>query len=543
MTVNIIPLPQDADGIIIGSGHNGLIAANYLARSGAKILVLESQPQVGGGLSTEEITLPLFKHNLHAYFVRLTPNYRIWQDLNLSKYGMKTHIPEVQNVVPFREGGALLNFNNIERSIEAIREFSPKDAETYAKTYAEFEEIVKTIIDPLRFAPPYAPDELEALLSRSKLGRRYLELNRYSALDLVRELFESEALRTLILFNASVRAYLPVLDVPGTGYIVIMALFGSHHGAMVKGGTNEAARALTASLFEHGGQVVTNAKVERILVEQGRAVGVELADGRTARAKQFICSNAPSALTLGQMVEPQHLDSDLRAAVQNYHWNEEALFGLHLALNEPIRYGDSAADDPINRSLNYCVGYETSDDFIRDMNWIRSGAIPTAPAMHIGSPTVVDPSQAPPGHGTAFAWQFVPSRPAEGGPEVWDGPLNEEFAELMFKTWTEYAPNLAQATIAKGIHSPLATFRHVPSMVLGDRHHGSYHPDNFDTNRPHPALSHYRTPLEGLYHCGADSHPGGSFTGQPAYNAVTEIAKDLQYDLWWNPEDPQEVLP
>jgi phytoene dehydrogenase-like protein len=537
-------VPEVVDGIIIGSGHNGLIAANYLARAGAQVLVLESQPHIGGGLATEEITLPLFKHNLHAYFVRWTPNYRIWNDLQLSRHGMETVVPEVQNAIPFRDGGALVSYQSVERSVEEFRRFSPRDAETYARLYEEFGEMVRQLVDPLRFAAPLPAAELEELLRRSSLGRRYLELARRPALDLVLELFESEPVRALVLFNVSVRAYLPVLDVPGTGYIVVVALFGSHHGAMIKGGSAEAPRALAASLYGSGGQVLNRARVARILVRNNRVQGVELEDGRRIAARRFVCSNVPAALALRKMVEPEHLDGDLLAALGEYRWNDEALFGVHLALREPPSYGDTPADAPVNRALNYCVGYESSDDFIRDMGWIRSGAIPSDPAMHIASPTVFDPTQAPPGHATAFAWQFVPSHPAYGGPELWDdGHSAREFAELMVEKWREYAPNLATAELARGIHSPADTFRHVPSMWLGDRHLGSYHPLNFDNNRPHPLLANYRTPIEGLYLCGSDTYPGGSFTGQPGYNAATVIGRDCGYDLWWRPEEPREVLP
>lgn len=537
-------LPREVDGIVIGAGHNGLVAANYLARAGARVLVLESQSHLGGGLTTEEVTLPLFKHNLHAYFVRWTPNYRIWNDLELSKYGMETIVPDVQNAIPFRDGGALVNFHSLDRSIEALRKFSVKDAETYRKRYETYGKMVEQLVDPLRFAPPLPADELRALLGRSKLGRDYLALMERPALDVVLEMFEHEAVRTLVLFNVAVRAYLPVLDVPGTGYIVVLALFGSHHGAMIKGGSSEAPRALAASLYAHGGRILSNARVARIMVEQDRAVGVELADGRQVRAGHFVCSNVPAAIMLRDMVEARHLDSDLLQALENYQWNDEALFGVHLALDEPIRYGGAEADAPINRSLNYCVGYESSQDFLRDMAWIRSGTIPEEPALHISSPTVFDPSQAPPGHATAFAWQFVPSRPADGGPGVWDeGTAVEEFAELIVEKWRAYAPNLAHAEIARGVHSPADTFRHVPSMMLGDRHHGSYHPDNFDANRPHPSLAGYRTPLDNLYLCGSDTYPGGSFTGQPGYNAATVIARDCDYDTWWKPRDPREVLP
>lgn len=535
-------LPAEVDGIVIGGGHNGLVAANYLARAGAQVLVLESQPRLGGGLSTEEgVTLPLFRHNLHVFFVRWTPNYRIWNDLELSRYGLRTVTPEVQNALPFREGGGLTHYHDLDRTLEAIRERDPRDAETYARVYREYEAMVRHIVDPLRFSPPLPADELESLLKGSDLGRRYLEIARRSALEVVLDLFRDEAVRALVLFNVAVRAYLPVLDVPGTGYIVVLALFGSHHGAMVLGGTQEAARALAAGVYEHGGLLATGAKVARVLVENGRAAGVELEDGRRVRARKFVASNLPAALTLGELVDPEHLDGDLRQAVTNYRWNEEALFGVHLALREPPRYRGVEPEAPFHRALNYCVGYERTEDFLRDMGWIREGKVPTEPALHVGVPTLFDPTQAPPGFATAFAWQFVPSRP-EGGPERWTEAENERFAELIMAKWREYAPNLAEAELARATHSPLDTFHYDPAMVLGDRHHGSYHPENFDANRPHPALSGYRTPIEGLYLCGSGTYPGGSFTGQPGYNAATVIARDLGLDLWWRPPDPRHAL-
>lgn len=545
MTTNKIPLPEEVDGIFIGGGHNNIVAANYLGRAGAQVLVLESQPKIGGGLTTKEVTLPLFKHNLHAYFVRWTPDYLIWNDLQPSRYGLQTFVPEVQNSIPFRDGGGLVTYNSIERSLAAIRELSPHDAETYGRVYAEYDEMVHQIINPLDFAPPLPSEELETLLKRSELGRRFLELNRYSALDLIRELFEHEAVRTLVLFNVSVRGYLPVLDAPNSGYIVPKALFGSHHGAMIKGGSYEATRALAASLFACGGVAATNTRVERIIVEQNRATGVELSDGRRVRARKFICSNLAAPLTLGRLVEAQHLDSGLREAALNYSWNAESLFGVHLALREPPHYRGVDPDSPLHQALNYWVGYETSDDFERDMHQIRDGVIPSdLGALHVSVPTRFDPSQAPPGYTTTFAWQFVPNRPADGGAEYWnDDTVSETFAEQMVAKWREYAPNLAKAEIARAVHSPGDTQRHVPSMMFGDRHHGSQHPDNVFANRPHPSLSNYQTPIAGLYLCGASTHPGGSFTGQPGYNAATVIAKDLGYELWWKPKDPYDVLP
>jgi phytoene dehydrogenase-like protein len=175
------------------------------------------------------------------------------------------------------------------------------------------------------------------------------------------------------------------------------------------------------------------------------------------------------------------------------------------------------------------------------MHEIRANQIPATPAFHAGVPTLHDPSQAPPGYHTAFAWQFVPSRPADGGKERW-ASQSESYADAIMAQWQAYAPNLAEAGVARYVHSPMHTEWHVPSMFHGDRHHGSYHPENFGYQRPHPTLSGYRTPIERLYLCGAGTHPGGSFTGYPGYNAAGVIARELGMDPWWQPHDVRAAL-
>jgi len=533
-------LPQEADGIFIGAGHNALVAANYLAQAGVRVIVVESQGWIGGGLCTEEVTLPLFQHNLHVFFVRWSPDYRIWRDLELERYGLEILTPDVQNAIPFREGGGLAIFRSVAQTAKAIRRLSPKDAETYLRIHAEFAELAARILTPLRFAPPLPEEELAERLGRSALGRRFLRWWRTSALDLVRELFTHEAVRALVLCNVAVRGYLPVLDVPGTGYIVVQALPGAHTGALVRGGTAAAARALAARLYAHGGLILTQAPVTRILVQNGRAVGVELANGHRLRARRFVCSSLPAPLTLGSLVEPSALDPSWREILAGYRWNEEALFGVHLALRTPPVYRGTRPEDPLNQALNHFVGYETSVILEQHLREIREGRLPETPALHVGVPTRLDPSQAPPGYATAFAWAFVPNGPAAMA--RWEGPERLRYAERVLERWAEYAPGLQEEILAIAVHTPLDTERLIPSMVRGDRHHGSYHPHNFWASRPHPALGRYRTPIEGLYLCGSGSFPGGSFTGQPGYNAATIIAQDLGVPLWWRPRSAEEIL-
>lgn len=534
------PLPDSVDGIFIGGGHNSLVSAAYLAKAGVRSLVLESGPTIGGGVTTEEVTLPLFLHNLHAFFVRWTPAYRIWKDLGLDRYGLQAVHPEVQNGLPFGDD-ALVTYRDLGPSLDAIRRLSPGDAETYARLYEEFTEIVERIEGPLRFAAPLPPDELEERMSRSALGRRYLALKQQSALDVVREAFKSEPLRALVAFHASIRGYLPNLDVAGTGYVVTLALPNSHDGRIIAGGSYQAARALAAAVYDHGGRVVTNAEVASINVENGRATGVTLSDGRGVRAERFVASSVPAPITMLEMVGREHLDSALADELGVYDWNPEALFGVHYALSRLPRFRAEATAPDLPRALNLAVGYESSDDLVRDMVALRGKRLSPIGALHGSFPTLHDSAQAPPGYHTSFGWHFVPSAP-DTEFAGWDETATEERVRAVTDTYTRYAPDFEDCVLAVTAHTPAQTAERLPSMRFGDRHHGTYHPDNWESSRPHPLLAGYRTPIDGLYLCGASQHPGGSFTGEPGYNAAGAILADIGESPWWNPPQATKVL-
>jgi phytoene dehydrogenase-like protein len=542
MTLRRDQIPEQFDGIVVGGGHNGLVSAAYLARAGLSVLVLESQDQLGGGVSTLEITLPLYRHNLHAFFVRWGDDYRLWEDLDLDRYGVRAVQPEVQNGLPYDGGAqALLSYSDLPRSLRAIKELSPGDAERYERLHGEFSELSSRIITPLRFSPPLEADEEEALLKASTLGKRYLELAQRSAYELVMEAFESEPLRALMLFNVAVRGYLPNIDRPGTGYVVPLALPASHQSRIIVGGSAEMVRALAAAVHEGGGLTLTGATVARVTVEQGRATGVETADGRRFRARRFVASSVPAPVTLGELVEPTHLDEALREELSGYRWLEESLFGVHLALDAVPTFTAAGRHPDLPRALNLALGYETSDDLLRDMRWLRDRLIPEKAALHASISTLNDASQGPPGGHVTFGWQFVPSRP-QGRGDFWDDAQVDGVTRLMLDCYRRYAPDLDKHVLAVATHSPDDTERFVPSMRHGDRHHGSYHPANWGAARPHPALSDYRTPIEGLYLCGASQHPGGSFTGTPGYNAAGVIALDLGCEPWWRRPDPRAAL-
>lgn len=537
------PLPGEVDGIFVGGGHNSLVAAAYLARAGLDVLVLEANQRLGGGVTTEEVTLPLFQHNLHAFFVRWTSEDRIWRDLGLDRFGVEAVYPDVQNGVPFDDGlDALLTYRDVDRSIEAIRKLSDADARTYARLYPELAELVERVENPLRSAPPLPADEQRGRLSASRLGRRYLDLADASALDVITGAFGNEPLRALLLFNVAVRGYLPNIDVPGTGYCAVLAMVNSHGGRMIRGGSARMAEAMTRAVYGGGGRVATRSRVARIDVRDGRAVGVETTEGRCVRARRFVASNVPADQTLLGLVGPNHLDASLVDDLRNARGLEEGLFGVHYALRRRPRFAAEQRQPELPEAFNLAIGYECTEDLLADQRAIRARTVGDHTAVHASFPTVHDPSQAPAGAHTAFGWQFVASRDPDGSDRVWQADDDRRQVERINDLYRRYAPDFDDCVLAVASHSPTDTGRYLTSMPRGDRHHGSYHPDNFGTSRPHPSLADYRTPVAGLYLCGASQHPGGSFTGTPGFNAAGVIADDLDADLWWERPDARAAL-
>ena len=505
------------------------------------MVVCEAAPTIGGGTTTVELTLPGFRHNLHAYFVRWTPEYRVWSDLELGRYGVRSIYPEAQNALPF-DGGerALVTYADLDRTVAELARLSERDAEAYRRLHAEYTELTRRVDTPMRFAPPLPPDELSDLLVQSALGRRYLALDECSPLDVVREAFESEPLRALILFNVAVRGYLPNLDVPGIGSIVALAMANSQQGRLVQGGTHQVAKAIATALRDAGGTIVAGAKVVRILSSAGRATGVELADGRRLGATGFAASSAPAPMTMLDLVGRGALDPGLAADLAGYRWLEEALFGVHWALDDRPRFTAETYNPDLPRALNLALGYERSNDLVTHMHAVRAGSNTEDGPLHSSIPTVHDPTQAPSGRHTTFGWHFVP------GPATrrsWNGESDSQrMAAAVVATYRRYAPNIEQATLALEPYSPDATERRVISMRGGDRHHGSFHPDNWRWSRPTAQMPGYRAPMERLYLCGSSQHPGGSFHGQPGYNAAGVIAADLGLECWWRPIDVRQAL-
>jgi phytoene dehydrogenase-like protein len=515
---------SEYDGIIIGAGHNGLILQAYLGKAGLKTICIERRPVAGGGLSTiEDPRHPGFLHNTHAFFQRAITEMPWYADLELERHGAHYIEPELNVALLTSDGQALEWWTDIERTAESFAQFSRRDADTLRRWQHEFVPIVRDILVPESRCPPLPPDERRTLLERSTAGRRLLEVSTLSPLEFVHQEFEHPTVKAGLLFFNGLREV--DLRVRGFGHHIAALLASPAKAQMSRGGTAALARALDAAVRQSGGEIRLTTQPRRIVVENGRAVGVETAEGELIRAKQFVVSSLNPTQTFVDLLDEALVPREIRAQVESFQYNLLApLFALHLNLREPPRYKASRDFPKLARAFMVILGLDHVDQFLDIVRHHEAGTIPST-VMWGACPTLFDPGQAPAGRHTAFMWEKLPYR-LNGDAANWDG-MREAHGREMLALWQQYAPNLTDAVIGSFTRSPLDVERELPNMREGDLLVGAFTNDQVGFNRPFPGAGTYRTHIPGLYLCGSSSHPGGNITGLPGYNAAQIILHDV----------------
>src|SRR5882724_4707254 len=310
----------DYDGIIIGAGHNGLILQSYLGKAGLKTLSIDRRSVAGGGLSTiEDPRHPGFLHNTHAFFQRAITAMPWYADLELDRHGAQYIEPELNVALLTRDGGLLGWWTDIDRTAQSFDKFSRKDAETLRRWHHEFVPIVRDILAPEAKAPPLPPDERRRLLERSAAGRRLLEVSALSPLEFVQQEFEHPTVRAGLLFFNGLREV--DLRVRGFGHHIAALLASPAKAQMSRGGAAALARALEAAVRESGGDIRLMTEPARIIVENGRAAGVETAEGEGIRARQFVASSLNPTQTFIDLLDETLLPREIREQVARFQYN------------------------------------------------------------------------------------------------------------------------------------------------------------------------------------------------------------------------------
>ena len=530
-------IDRNYDGIIIGAGHHGLILGTYLARAGLKILLVDRRLRYGGGLSTEEATLPGFYHNLHSinhFHITETPWFK---DLELDE--RVTYItPRYELGQAHADGSALVLGRNLDESIANIARFSKKDAETFREWNAIAEKITDEIFLPERFSEPLPKAERDALLSKTALGRKFLEVANREPLEVVRELFENEHVQLLFLFKVSLfGTWLVDTTSKSSPMGSVIRAFDLQSGyQLCQGGSFNLARGLMETFIAAGGAFQPQVDIARIIVENNKATGIELADGRTVRARQFVASTIDVHQTFEKLIGREQLPTAYRAKIDKFQYTKWSLYGLHLALNESPRFAAEKFDPNINRVQKWSIGAETMDDLFSAHEDTKNGRVPKIIQFGAGPLSLLDPTQAPPGKHTTYAWHVLPIDP-DIGDQNYEG-FKEEFADKILETWARVCPNMTSKNVlGRYIYTGREYVQEMVNMREGDIFMGAFNADQVMYNH-----FGYRTPIANLYNAGSAGHPGGAISGGAGYITASIIAKDLGIKPWWTPWDAREAL-
>jgi phytoene dehydrogenase-like protein len=525
-----------SDVIIIGGGHNGLTCAAYLAATGLKVTVLERRGVVGGAAVTEEFH-PGFRNSVASYTVSLL-NPKVIRDLELHRHGLNVVERKIANFLPLDGDHFLVGEG---RTKSEVARFSARDAERLDAYGARLDAIADVLRDLVMETPPNLvegglAEAIPELLKSAVLGRRLGKLDLTAKRDLLALFsqsagewldgwFESAPIKAAYGFDGVVGNYASPYT-PGSAYVLLHHVFGEVNGKKgawghAIGGMGAITQAMAAACRERGVEIRTDAAVAEVLIETGRAVGVVTASGEVLKARAVV-SNLHPQLLFQKLVDPAVQPADFVERIARYR-SGSGTFRMNLALSELPRFtvlpqpGDHlTAGIIVAPSLAYM---ERAYDDARQHGWSRE------PIVEMLIPSTLDDSLAPAGqHVASLFCQHV--APELSGGRSWDDH-REEVADLMIATVDRHAPGFAKSVIARQALTPLDLERTF-GLVGGDIMHGRLTLDQLFSARPVLGAGDYRTPVKGLYQCGAGTHPGGGVTGAPGHNAAREILRDVR---------------
>jgi phytoene dehydrogenase-like protein len=510
------------NAIIIGGGHNGLVAAAYLARAGRRVVVLERRPIIGGACVTEEFH-PGFHTSTFSYATSLL-HPRIIDDLALRRHGLHLIAKNPTYFVPFPDGDHLFLWAETERSQEALARFSPRDAAAYPR-FLQFWDDAAWLWDETVLSSPPSMVDLGRLASTPEREEQLRRLLTLSIADVLELYFENDRVKAVLSTSGIIGSGVGVRT-PGSAWVWYLHNMGTALGSRgrwgyARGGQGAVTGAIAAAAREAGAEVRTDAEVARVFVEADRVAGVVLTNGDVLRAP-VVLSNADPKRTFLSLVEPEHLPDDFRERVAQIRMNGVS-FKLNLALAELPNYRACPGVEPGPQhcaTMNVVPSLDYLEAAWRDAQDGRTSRAPWIEA-YIG--TTLDDTLAPPGrHIMSIFAQYAPYRLTQGD---WESE-RDRFADRCIATIAEYAPNLPGAILARDAISPLEIERRL-GLTGGHIFQGEYTPDQLFASRPLTGYSRYRTPLPGLYLCGAGAHPGGCVMGAPGYNAAHAVLADL----------------
>jgi len=521
--------------IVIGAGHNGLVTAFYLARAGLETRVFERRHVVGGCAVTEEIdpvAAPGCRVSTASYMASML-RPEVIRDMELGRHGLQMIAANPGLQAAFEDGSVLPWWHDAARTRAEISRYSRRDAETFFDLDTKLKALAR-YLQPFFLEPPPNVEArgLAGWLEALRVGMRFrgldgrqiqelLVLLTGSLEQLLDRYFESDAVKRLILANNLYGKHGGPRD-PGSAMGLLFHLLSGGEDERqgftghVLGGMGAITAAMAGACREAGVEINTGTGVERVRVEGGRATGVVLANGMVLDA-DLVVSNADPRRTLLGLVGRDHLPAEFVRQVESIAMNGPSA-KVNLVLDEEPRVRGMPDDAPPLQRMLYTL-VPTFEAAQRCYNDCQQGLLSDDLWVDCVLASAIDPDLATPGrHVLTTFVQYVPYRLAEGD---WD-TLRDRLGDRVIEIIGRYAPNVPGAVVARDVITPLDLERRF-GITEGNIFHGDIRLDQLFFMRPLPGWARYRMPIDGLYLCGAGTHPGGGVTGAPGYNAARAI--------------------